>query len=91
MWRPIWMITHRRRLTTNSLTQLGAPPARSSVRHCCNSVPPNTTPAIRPTSKNSPPAKVKPPSRGDSDLVVPAPPTGDTPVIPPGAVPQKQQ
>lgn len=34
---------------------------------------------------------LKPPSTGDSDFVVPAPPTGDTPVIPPGQVPQKQQ
>ena len=34
---------------------------------------------------------LKPPSTGDSDFVVPAPPTGDTPVIPQGAIPQKQQ
>jgi hypothetical protein len=34
---------------------------------------------------------LKPPLTGDSDFVVPAPPVGDTPVIPPGAVPQKQQ
>ncbi len=34
---------------------------------------------------------LKPPLTGDSDLVKPAPPVGDTPVIPPDAVPQKQQ
>jgi hypothetical protein len=34
---------------------------------------------------------LKPPSTGDSDFVVPAPQIGDTPVIPPGAVPHKQQ
>jgi hypothetical protein len=34
---------------------------------------------------------LKPPSMGDSDFVVPAPQIGDTPVIPPGEIPQKQQ
>jgi hypothetical protein len=34
---------------------------------------------------------LKPPSTGDSNFVIPAPPVGDTPVIPPGAAPQKQQ
>jgi hypothetical protein len=34
---------------------------------------------------------LKPPSTGDSDFVVPAPQIGDTPVIPPGAIPHKQQ
>lgn len=34
---------------------------------------------------------VKPPSTGDTDLVRPAPAAGDTPVIPPGDIPQQNQ